>query len=383
MPQPKFILSDAFELIENMESPVERRFIMYNKSMEESLLLNEPIFCFLKNFQQENTLDAVTDVFAELTKSTAAEVRPIVQSFWQQMADRNVLVPYTAKRGNKEFTEMNRLLSEGYLLDEFRIEKNLYVNVPCHVYLAEDALHHNKVVLKVLQFPTKISAKARAHDLKVFEREFRILRSIVHPHIAACLSFRKTYAVIEYVQGEELYFKIKEKKEPDLAKRWGWLRQIFEAVAYLHEKNILHCDIHYSNVLITAENVAKLIDFDMACYADAANPGTGGMRPFIPPERIDLNAFEFYKNVPNFQSEVHQLGVLSFFVVYGRVPFKETTWHATAQAICDTAPILADTDNFGNTVPKDVRTFLQKCLEKNPALRFASAGSMHLSSSLV
>ena len=376
MPQQKFILSDRFELMENPEAPAEHRFTMYNKAMEESILLNEPIFVFLKNFEQPNTLEKVTALFAELTESSPEEVQPVVHDFRQQMMHRGVLLSHKKNRSNKNFEERNIILPDGHFIDEFCIEKHLSSNVPLHVYLADDSKKNKKVILKVLQFPKKMPDRARKHDLKLFEKEFHILRTLYHPRIAVLLDFRNDYAVIEYVEGEELYKKIKKEKEPNLSVRLTWLRQIFEAVAYLHKKNILHGDLHYSNVLISADNTAKLIDFDLACFADDPNTSIGGMRPFIPPERIDLNAFEFFKNLPDFRSEVHQLGVLTFFVVYGRVPFKETTWRETAETICNTVPVLSDTDNFSNTVPDVLKKLLDKSLQKNPAHRFDSCVEM-------
>ena len=367
------MLSDRFELTENPESPIEHRFTMFNKAMEESILLNESIFFFLKNFEQANTLEAVTDIFVKLTESSREEVQPIILDFWQQMSHRGVLLIHKKNRTNKNFEERNKILPEGHFMDEFRIEKHLSSNVPLHVYIARDTLKNKKVILKVLQFPKKISEKGRVHDLKLFEKEFHILRSIAHPNIVLCPDFRNDYAVMEHVDGEELYVKIKDKKEHSLKTRLSWLLQIFEAIAYLHEKNILHGDIHYSNVLITDEGTAKIIDFDLACYADNPNSAIGGMRPFIPPERIDLNAFEFYKNLPDFRSEVHQLGVLTYFVVYGNTPFREETWRETAKAICENVPLFADSDNFGNLIPDSLRKFLAACLKKNPMERFSSA----------
>ncbi len=379
MKEKKYILSDKFELEENIEAPIEHRFTMYNKVMEESIVLNEPIFIFLKNFHKENTLQTVTDIFTELTQSSIEDVQPIIQNFFQQMSHRGVLIPFKIKRGNKIFEERNKVFPDGHFIDEFRIEKHLSSNMPIHVYLAEDTLKNKKVILKVLQFSTKMNEKQREHDLKLFEKEFRILRALAHHNIATCLDFRNDYAVIEYVEGQDLYRKIKDKTTSDLEIRLNWLIQIFEGVAYLHEKNILHGDIHYSNALITNEHTAKIIDFDLACYADDPNTAIGGMRPFIPPERIDLNAFEFYKNLPDFRSEIHQLGVLSFFVIYGRLPFQGETWNETAKAICENVPIFEDTDNFGNDVSANLKNFLDKCLKKNPPERFASAIEAFLS----
>ncbi len=373
MPQQKYILSDKFKLLENPENPIERQFIMYNKAMEESILLNESIFFFLKNFEQANSLDAVTEVFATLTESSAAEVQPIIHNFWQQMSHRGVLLAYKKSHNYKNFEERNKTFPEGHLIDEFQIEKHLSSNVPLHVYLADDTLKNKKVILKILQFPKKISEKMRAHNMKIFEKEFHILRSIAHPNIVLCLDFRNDYAVIEYVEGEELYRKIKDNKEPGLKTRLNWLLQIFDAIAYLHEKNILHGDIHYKNALITETGTAKIIDFDLACFVDDPNTAIGGMRPFIPPERIDANAFEFYKNLPDFRSEVHQLGVLTYFVIYGNTPFREETWRETAIAICDNVPLFAEADSFGNLIPYSLKQFMATCLKKNPIERFSSA----------
>jgi len=97
-----------------------------------------------------------------------------------------------------------------------------------------------------------------------FEREAKVLAQINHPHIVQIydvgLSTYAPYFVMEFVEGTNLYRKIREKTLtiPDCL---GIIKQTSDALIYLHSRSIIHRDFKPSNILISLDGAAKLTDF--------------------------------------------------------------------------------------------------------------------------
>tara|TARA_A100001391_G_scaffold130111_3_gene89404 strand:- start:5956 stop:8352 length:2397 start_codon:yes stop_codon:yes gene_type:complete len=110
-----------------------------------------------------------------------------------------------------------------------------------------------------------------------FNRERQILATLEHRHIARLYDGGQTdegapYLVMEFIEGQSLTDWL-EESSPSLQDRLGLLLQICEAVAFAHQNLIVHRDLTPSNVLVTGEGEAKLIDFGIARpQADGGDP---------------------------------------------------------------------------------------------------------------
>ncbi|HEY6816091.1 MAG TPA: serine/threonine-protein kinase [Croceibacterium sp.] len=101
-----------------------------------------------------------------------------------------------------------------------------------------------------------------------FRRERQILAQLNHPHIARLYDGGETddgqpYIVMEYVEGRTLWEWLTDER-PLLQRRLAMFRQIAQAVEFAHQNLIIHRDLTPSNVLVTASEQAKLIDFGIA-----------------------------------------------------------------------------------------------------------------------
>lgn len=117
-----------------------------------------------------------------------------------------------------------------------------------------------------------------------FERERQTLASLSHPAIARLYDGGETdagspYLIMEYVDGLPL-LDWAEEKQPSRAERQRLFGEICAAVAFAHRSLIVHRDLTPSNVLVTADDRAKLIDFGIARPADEPRGG-GGERPSV------------------------------------------------------------------------------------------------------
>ncbi len=160
------------------------------------------------------------------------------------------------------------------------------------VYLAEDMrLGQRSVAIKELHDP---SPEAR----QIFAREAQLLALLNHPGLVRVSDFfsegRSHYIVMDYIDGRDLLELVLEADDAHCLlpadKVAGWMMQVCEAVAYLHQQNppIVHRDIKPPNIRLNRDGHAILVDFGIAKVdpdskthklARAFSPG------FSPPEQ--------------------------------------------------------------------------------------------------
>ena len=75
------------------------------------------------------------------------------------------------------------------------------------------------------------------------------------------------YYVMEYLSGGSLSDRIPSGGLPE-SEAVGYIRQVAEALAYIHQHNILHLDVKPSNILFRKEDEAVLIDFGISKHYD-------------------------------------------------------------------------------------------------------------------
>lgn len=97
------------------------------------------------------------------------------------------------------------------------------------------------------------------HSLAV---EKEILQTLGHhPRIIRLHEIHEDGLVLEYMPNDSVEIYLRKNKATSVRQRLKWGRQAAEAVAYCHTKNVLHCDISDSNILLDENLDAKLADF--------------------------------------------------------------------------------------------------------------------------
>ena len=131
------------------------------------------------------------------------------------------------------------------------------------VYRARDLRLERTVALKVLLEGLQGDDATWARTL----REARLASSLSHPNICTIYDVGedegRAYVAMEYIDGLRLSDHIQEGGLP-LNRVISYGAEIAGALAYAHEHGIIHGDIKSSNVLITEEGTAKLVDFGLA-----------------------------------------------------------------------------------------------------------------------
>jgi serine/threonine protein kinase len=377
MRKTNYQLSPQYELIEDTTFLKSRGYnstALWDKEQDELLLLNAVIVDFLKAFQQPTTLHEVVRFFQKNTEDSAKDIEAILKPFFKSMRDRQIIEPCKTVANPPKPKMPN---GEGLRLGDYTLQKRLSCNPPIDIYSATDDNGH-KVLLKRLLFEPNFPEKYRPKIRRTFAQEFKILKILRGgPNICPLILFdqKQEYAVIEFFDGETLRNRVKRTPSLTLSEQMFIFNQILKTAAFMHSHEVLHGDWHYSNVLINAQNSVKTIDFDLALkygQRQKKHISRGGIKEFIPPERIDDSAFEVTTAPPDFRAEVFQIGVLAYYLFVGDYPFKGETWKKLAWIIKHEEPDWTKAD-----LPEDIREFLKKGLTKKPEDRFESAVAMY------
>jgi serine/threonine protein kinase len=145
-----------------------------------------------------------------------------------------------------------------------------------------------------------------------------------YPHISCYYETIRTpeyvYIIMEYIAGKELHVYVKNARRDKIKDAiydtlLQILKQILQALAYIHSKNIVHADIKPENILIKDKDyVAVLIDFGLSCRSNVENSchKLVGTLDFLPPE-VALH----YTVYP--ASDIWSLAMSFYDTIYGRI----------------------------------------------------------------
>ncbi|XP_043282627.1 calcium/calmodulin-dependent protein kinase type 1 isoform X2 [Venturia canescens] len=167
-----------------------------------------------------------------------------------------------------------------------------------------------------------IDKKALKGKEDSLENEIKVLRRLTHPNIVQLLETfedkHKVYLVMELVTGGELFDRIVEKGSYTEKDASGLIRQVLEAVDYMHEQGVVHRDLKPENLLYysPAEDSKIMIsDFGLSKMEDSGIMATAcGTPGYVAPEVLAQKPYG--KAV-----DVWSIGVISYILLCGYPPF--------------------------------------------------------------
>jgi serine/threonine-protein kinase len=232
------------------------------------------------------------------------------------------------------------------------------------VYKAQDTVLDRTVAFKVL--PDTLQENPQA--LKNFLREAKSAAALNHPNIVTVYDAGEQdgvyYIAMEYVDGNTLKQIVKHRGKISAGGIVHVLTQMSEALAYAHEKKIVHRDIKTANAMWTRERKVKIMDFGLAKVIEEVRNHTtvvSGTPYYMSPEQT------LGKNVDH-RTDIYSLGITVFEMATGTPPFTEGNlpYHHV-----HTPP--PDPRELNPETPALVADIVLRCIEKDPAERFQSA----------
>lgn len=124
--------------------------------------------------------------------------------------------------------------------------------------------------------------------IEQFTKEIRLHSSLDHPNIVKFYGVfeedEEVYLVLEYLNGGTLFDYLNEVTALPLREAVEYLRDVIEALTYLHDRSIAHRDIKPENIVISSEGVAKLCDFGWSAVVETSRKTYCGTFDYAPPE---------------------------------------------------------------------------------------------------
>lgn len=263
-------------------------------------------------------------------------------------------------------------LAVGHMLGgRYRIIRRIGQGGMAAVYLASDTRLGVNVACKVL-FPQHRSSPAVAAR---FRNEVVAARSVVHPAIIKIFDFVETdealFITMEYVEGRDAKYLLAERGPFAVDLAVGIARQVAAGLVAAHERGVVHGDVKPHNILIDADERARLVDFGMARVNTVAGMTTHSLVLGTP----EYAAPELFENrYIDARADVYSLGVVLFELVTGKLPFKGATPYGVIDQKVRSAP--PSSREVTLRVPKWLDAVIAKAMAPAPEDRFVSAISL-------
>jgi serine/threonine protein kinase len=213
--------------------------------------------------------------------------------------------------------------SDGYLLGGYRLLYKIASGSFGRVFRADDPRSGNVVAIKVL----RRRWSDNPHNVELFEREAKLGMGLNHPNIVAILAVsrdpasKQYFIVMEFVEGGNLREIMKSRKRFDPADALRIMDDAVAGLTYAFSRRFTHRDIKLTNILISAQGVAKLVDFGLAGMV--APQGFGREEESENVDRtVDYAGLERATSVEtgDVRSDIYFLGCVLYEMLTGRSP---------------------------------------------------------------
>jgi serine/threonine protein kinase len=208
------------------------------------------------------------------------------------------------------------------------------------VFRARDTRLNREVAIKV----------SKEQFSERFEREARAVAALNHPHICTLYDVGPNFLVMELIEGVPLRGPLSQHETLRFA------GEICDALEHAHQRGIVHRDLKPSNILVTHQGI-KLLDFGLARMTISPGDATQtqmtqagavmGTPAYMAPE-------QWAGKPADARSDIYAVGCVLYEMLMGR------------RIVEDRRPVQ----------PAALEKVLQKCLERDPAARYQSAGEL-------
>ncbi len=235
------------------------------------------------------------------------------------------------------------------------------------------ALHRPTAEVVAVKYLKK-SYVRHPHVVARFRHEARLVAALDHPSIVVVRGLGRTpnggyFLAMDLMPGGDLAERVAHgpASTDDIVR---WMRQVAGAIAYAHERGVIHCDLKPSNILLDESGNARVSDFGMAVSPalDLVRPrAVAGTPAFMAPEQIDP---VWGPLTP--RTDVFGLGAVLFALLTGQAPHRGRRAADVLASAVSGQPVPRPSSLRPEASP-ELDAICVCCLAKNPAERYASA----------
>ncbi|MFL5612798.1 MAG: serine/threonine-protein kinase [Gemmatimonadaceae bacterium] len=278
--------------------------------------------------------------------------------------------PVVSSADSELRAHVERVLSDHYELDSEIGRGGMGI-----VYRAKDRRLKRTVAIKLL--PPELAFRS---DIKTrFLREAETAAQLSHPNIVPIYTVDETeglvFFVMAYVDGDNLAKRIFERGVLPSDEVRRILRDVADALAYAHERGVVHRDIKPDNIIIASQTARPMVtDFGIAravSDGDSRLTATGmaiGTPAYMSPEQAAG------ERTIDGRSDLYSLGIVAYQMLAGEPPFVAGSTPAMLVKHISERPIPVQQRRAD--MPEDLARAVMLLLEKDPANRFPSASAL-------
>ncbi|KAH6715327.1 BcCMK3, calcium/calmodulin-dependent protein kinase [Leptodontidium sp. MPI-SDFR-AT-0119] len=232
------------------------------------------------------------------------------------------------------------------------------LNSPLHRHSASD-IHNNQ---------------EQGNPLYLIKEEIAIMKKLNHPNLVSLIEVLddpeedSLYMVLEMCKkGVVMKVGLNEQADPyDCEKCRHWFRDLILGIEYLHAQGVVHRDIKPDNLLLTEDDVLKIVDFGVSEMfekaSDMMTAKSAGSPAFLPPELCVTR----HGDVSGKAADIWSMGISLYCLKFGRIPFERSGVLELYDSIRNDHPEVDGEPEFCD--------LMQRMLEKDPKKRITMAG---------
>ena len=215
-------------------------------------------------------------------------------------------------------------------------------------------------------------------ELDRFQREAQAAAKLDHPHIVAVHEVGQHdgqhYFSMRLVEGESLAARLSRTSSPLPPRQAAQLlSQVVRAVHHAHQRGILHRDLKPANILLDPQGEPHLTDFGLAKSLETPGDLTRSDSVLGTPYYTSPEQAQGRKDLTT-ATDLYSLGAVLYHLLTGSPPFQAGTAWETLRAVVEQEPRPPST--LQPRLDRDLETICLKCLEKDPARRYATADAL-------
>jgi serine/threonine protein kinase len=309
---------------------------------------------------------------------TDAQVQEAWDELGQRGGDAEEFLRVMERKGYLTLYQSQKLLKgdlDGYYLGGYRLLYKIASGSFGRVFRADDPRSGTVVAIKVL----RRRWREVKHSVELFHREGKVGLSLRHPNLVEILSVSRDpatgadFIVMEFVEGGNLRDFLKIRKKLEAAEALRLMEDTTAALAYAYSKGITHRDMKLTNILISSQGTAKVVDFGLAGIYHSVRQEEDGQVD----RTVDYAGLEKATGVPpgDVRSDIFFLGCVLYEMLTGRSPLemsKNKALRMQRERFTNVPPMTREEVKG----PPSLFRLVETMMTLNPALRYQTPSQL-------